>query len=152
MEILSFKLVWIIAAVVFAILEAFSLALIMIWFCVGAVAALIVSLFVDSIIIQLSVFGAVSLILLYIATKKLIRWDRKDDRKWNTIKTNVDAFEGKTGIVTKKIEKNQNGEVKVGNEIWTACTADGETIEENAEIIVLRVEGVKLVVEKEKGR
>jgi membrane protein implicated in regulation of membrane protease activity len=64
-------------------------------------------------------------------------------------KTNIDTIVGKTGIVIRKIAKNVDGRVQVGNEDWKARAS--EDIEEGDEIIVSGVSGVTLMVEKSKG-
>jgi membrane protein implicated in regulation of membrane protease activity len=61
----------------------------------------------------------------------------------------VDAIVGRTGVVLRKISRNIDGRVKVGNEDWKARAA--EDIEEGAEIIVRDVTGATLIVEKTKG-
>ena len=92
---LSMKVIWVIVAIAFAIGEAATLALTMVWFSIGALCALAVSFFVDSVLVQLLVFAVVSGLLLLIATKKLIRMDRSDEENaWTSIDTNVLAVVG----------------------------------------------------------
>ena len=50
------------------------------------------------------------------------------------------------GIVTEKIEKNKNGEVKVDGKSWTAYS--NEELEEGTIVKILEINGVKLKVEK----
>ena len=64
-------------------------------------------------------------------------------------KTNVDTIIGKEGIVIKKIARNVDGRVKVGNEEWKGRAE--EDIKEGEEIVVTGVSGVTLIVEKTKG-
>jgi membrane protein implicated in regulation of membrane protease activity len=64
-------------------------------------------------------------------------------------KTNIDTIVGKTGIVIRKIAKNTDGRVQVGNEDWKARAS--EDIEEGDEVMVSGVSGVTLMVEKSKG-
>ncbi len=52
-----------------------------------------------------------------------------------------------TGIVTEKIGKNEDGEVKVDGKRWTAY-AD-EKIKKDELVKVLEIKGVKIKVEKE---
>ena len=53
----------------------------------------------------------------------------------------------KIGEVTKKIESNKYGEVKIFGNTWTAMSSS--EIEVGARVKVLRIEGVKLIVKKE---
>ncbi len=77
---------------------------------------------------------------------------RRYVHRWTMVskaKTNIDAIIGRQGIVLRSIAKNVDGLVKVGNEQWRA-RAEGD-IKEGDEIIVIRVSGVTLIVEKIKG-
>ncbi len=135
---MNIRIVWILIALAFVIAELATLSLTMIWFTIGAISALIVSYFVDSIIIQILVFGVVSFVLLYIVTKKLIKLDRdKNNKYWASIDTNTDAIIGKKGFVIKEITPKEVGLVKVKGEDWTAISCDSELkIEKGAEIVV----------------
>lgn len=145
---LSIRVIWVLVAIAFGIAEAATLSLTMIWFTIGAFCALGVSYITDSTAIQISVFAVVSFILLFVATKKLIKMDRdKNDTHWASVDTNVDAVIGKKGFVTKEITPEEAGIVKVKGEEWSAICSDfDKTIEKGKEIVVESIEGVKLVV------
>ena len=134
---------WFIAFVVLLLIELVTVNLVTIWFAIGAVAAIITTIFTDSVLIQSIVFVVVSVIALLI-TKPLI----KKFKKFEVEPTNSDRVIGKVGDVTKKIEKNKYGEVKVYGNTWTASSK--EVIEVGERVKVLSIDGVKLVVEKEK--
>ena len=133
---------WFIAFVILLLIELFTVNLVTIWFAIGAVAAIITSIFTDSVLIQSIVFVVVSVISLLI-TKPLI----KKVKKFEVEPTNSDRVIGKVGDVTKKIEKNKYGEVKVYGNTWTASSKD--VIEVGERVKVLSIDGVKLIVEKE---
>lgn len=147
---LSIKGIWILVAIAFAIIEAATLSLTMIWFTIGAFAALMVSYITNSIPIQIFVFAVISFSLLFVATKKLIKIDRdKDNTHWANIDTNIDAVIGKRGFVVREITPKEVGIVKVKGEEWTAISSDeDEVIKKGSEVEVKLIEGVKLVVEK----
>ncbi len=134
---------WFIAFVILLIIELVTVNLVTIWFAIGAVAAIITTIFTDSVLIQSIVFVVVSVIALLI-TKPLI----KKFKKFEVEPTNSDRVIGKVGDVTKKIEKNKYGEVKVYGNTWTASSK--EVIEVGERVKVLSIDGVKLIVEKEK--
>lgn len=133
---------WFIAFVILLLIELFTVNLVTIWFAIGAVAAIITTIFTDSVLIQSIVFVVVSVISLLI-TKPLI----KKVKKFEVEPTNSDRVIGKVGDVTKKIEKNKYGEVKVYGNTWTASSKD--VIEVGERVKVLSIDGVKLIVEKE---
>ena len=131
---------WLIALVVFLVIEAATLGLATIWFAGGALVALIAAMCGAGIVIQIVLFLVVSLVLL-----------NKD-----TLKTNVDRVVGMEGVVTEEISNLAGtGKVSLGGNMWTARTEnEGGTIPVDAVVTVLRVEGVKLIVkvkEKEGG-
>ncbi len=135
---------WFIAFIILIIIELATVNLVTIWFAIGAVAAIISTIFTDSIAIQLIVFGVVSLLSLLI-TKPLV----KKFKKFDVEATNLDRVIGKVGEVTKKISSNEYGEVKIFGNYWTATSK--EELDVGERVKVLSIDGVKLIVEKEEN-
>ena len=135
---------WLIFAGVLLIVEIFTQGFLVFWFSVGAVAASIVSIFVDNPFIQLLVFGIVSTILIFF-TKKFS--DKIRNREGSGRSFNVNIVIGKTGTVIQEVSELKFGVVKIGGSTWTAVTKN-ETIEVGEVIIVREVDGVKVVVER----
>ena len=139
---------WLIALVVFLVIEAATLGLATIWFAGGALVALIAAMCGAGIVIQIVLFLVVSLVLLFFTRPLAVRFLNKD-----TLKTNVDRVVGMEGVVTEEISNLAGtGKVSLGGNVWTARTEnEGGTIPVDAVVTVLRVEGVKLIVKvKEK--
>ena len=133
---------WLIALVIFLVIEAATLGLATIWFAGGALVALIAAMCGAGIVIQ---------IVLFFTRPFAVRFLNKD-----TLKTNVDRVVGMEGVVTEEISNLAGtGKVSLGGNMWTARTEnEGGTIPVDAVVTVLRVEGVKLIVkvkEKEGG-
>ena len=142
---------WLIALVVFLVIEAATLGLATIWFAGGALVALIAAMCGAGLGIQFASFLVVSLVLLIFTRPFAVRFLSKD-----TLKTNVNRVIGMEGVVTEEISNLAGtGKVSLGGNIWTARTEnEGGTIPVDAVVAVLRVEGVKLIVkvkEKEGG-
>ncbi len=135
---------WLVLFLVLLVVEFMTIGLVSIWFAVGALISFIVSLFVDSFIIQLLVFIIMSIFTLII-TRPLIKKFKASE----VIPTNSDRVIGKSGEVTKKIGNNQYGEVKIFGNTWTAYS-DSE-IEVGERVKVLKIDGVKLIVQKEEN-
>lgn len=134
---------WLIISGICLIIESFTLGFFVFWFSIGALLALIVSLFTTNIIIQTVVFVVSSTILLLL-TKPLIKKFVKTPK---TKPTNVYSIIGKEGIVLESIDNlNSTGKVKVNGELWSAIS--DINIEKGEKIKVLSVNGVKLKVEK----
>lgn len=63
------------------------------------------------------------------------------------LKTNVDALAGRPGRVTEAIDPlRERGRALVGGEDWRALSADGAPLAADTPVIVVRVEGTKLIV------
>ena len=134
--------VWLAVIIILAVLESMTINLTTIWFVASGLVALLLSFITDSYLIQFGVFVVLGVILL-ITTKPLLEKSLKQKKQ----PTNIERIIGMSGVVTEKITKTKNGEVKVDGKKWTAY-AD-ETIDENSIVKVLKINGVKLKVEEE---
>ncbi len=133
---------WLIALVVFAVVEAATAGLVCIWFAVGALAALLAGLFGAGIVAQVVVFAVVSAAALA-ATRPLVR--RMTAGK--AVATNADRVLGAAAKVTETIDnENSRGAVYVDGKTWTARSADGSAIHAGERVEVTAMEGVKLFV------
>ena len=135
--------IWIGIFVVTLITELNTADLTIIWFCIASLVSFILALFGIPYVIQLVVFVVISLILL-IATRPLT----KNMMNKTLIRTNADRIIDSIGIVTKTINPDDIGEVKVGSEYWRAISADNTLIEENEKITVVSFSGNKVIVSK----
>lgn len=134
---------WLILSGIFFVIEIATVGFLVFWFAIGALFAMIVSLFTSNIAIQTTVFVVSSTILLFF-TRKFVN---KVTKKENEIQTNAYSIIGKRGIVTKDIDPIEgNGQIKVGTEIWSAKSADDRKIEAGIEVEILEIDGVKAVV------
>ena len=112
------------------------------WIGIGALVAMVVSLFTDNIVIQTAVFVVSSSILMF-STRPLT----KKFLKQKYIPTNADAVIGKTGVVTVDINSVEGfGQVKVDGEVWSAKVESEEIVSKGSEVEVIKIEGVKLIV------
>ncbi len=138
-------LVWFLIAILLIVIEATTFNLITIWFALGAIATMFVSIiFPDQVGIQLVVFLSVSILMVITIRNYAVK-----KFKATTIKTNVNSLIGKKCIVTRTIEEFKYGEVKVDGNYWTAKSENNETIEENSVVEIIEVSGVKLIVRKQ---
>ena len=130
--------VWIAAIVIFGIAEAATAGLVSIWFVAGAVAALLS--------LELVVFLAVSIAAL-ISTRPLAH--KMLDK--TIVPTNADRVLHHTAKVTETIDnENTTGAVYIDGKTWTARSEDGDVIARGSMVTIVRMEGVKLFVRKER--
>lgn len=134
---------WIIAAVLFAVIEAATVALVTVWFAVGALAAAIAAQFGASTLFQVGTFVVVSAILLCVTRPVFKKISVKKPQR-----TNADRFIGEEAMVIKKIDDiNNYGQVKIAGQVWSAVSEDKSPLEEGTIVKVIAIRGVKLVVE-----
>ena len=144
MGMIQMPVLWLVAMVVLLVVEAAVPGLVSIWFALGALAALISSLFHAPVWLQLVWFLLVSVVSL-ILTRPLV----KKYVNSRTTPTNADMVIGKDAIVTEAIDNlHGKGAVLLEGKTWTARMADEtQTAETGKTVRVLRIEGVKLIVE-----
>lgn len=144
MPAIPMNVIWLILFVIFVIAEIATAGLVSIWFCFGALAAMLAASFGGSFGIQAGVFLVVSIILL-ILTKPLVK-------KLHTkvIVTNARAIIGEQGVVTETINGIEGtGAVKIQGKIWSARPHDeNQVIDEGNKVKILDIQGVKVIVEK----
>ncbi|MBQ7097441.1 MAG: NfeD family protein [Clostridia bacterium] len=140
----SLAIMWLILAVVLGVIEAFTPALVCIWFAVSALAAALISALGLGVWWQIGIFILLSVILLII-TRPLARKFVAS----KTVATNADRIIGAEGVVILPLDPiENNGQVKVMGQIWSAKSLSGERIEKDAAVVVKGLEGVKVVVER----
>ncbi len=136
--------IWLGVMVVLGIVEAFTVSLICIWFVGGALAALIAAFLGAPLWGQLVAFFVVSTGLLL----SLRPFFQKSIRSTG-VATNVDSNIGKTAVVVEPIDNlHGSGRVMIDRVDWTARSEDGSVIEVGEVVQVLRIEGVKVCVQR----
>lgn len=135
---------WLIIIILLIIVELMTINLTTIWFVTSGLIALLLSFFVDNFLIQFAVFTIGGIVLL-ITTRPILKKFLEQNKEL----TNLDRVIGMEGIVTEDIKKNEVGEVKVDGKKWSAY-AD-KTIKVGTTVKVLKINGVKIKVEKVEG-
>ncbi len=138
------EVIWMGLLLVFGIGEALTIGLTSIWFAAGSLAALICSLAGGGMALQIILFFVVSALSLA-AFRPIIQ-------KYLNSKveaTNVDSIIGRQVLVTEKISNlKSTGTVQINGLTWSARSADNSDIPVGTPVRILRVEGVKVFVEK----
>lgn len=138
-------IIWIAVIALSIFLEANSAALTAIWFMPAALVSLILALCGCTWQTQVITFAVLALIFVLIGTLVI----KKRFQKKKHTPTNADRILGTEGLVTEEINNTiPTGEVKTDGKRWSARSADDSIIEAGALVTVLRIEGVKLIVEK----
>ena len=139
----NMSIVWVVLMVVFLVVEAATAGLTCIWFAIGSLAALIAALFDAQLWLQIVWFLVISFVTLYFTRPLVKKYVNSRSQP-----TNADMVIGKEALVTEDIDNVEaTGAVSVGGKVWTARSADGGRIKSGAVVSVLRIDGVKLIVE-----
>jgi membrane protein implicated in regulation of membrane protease activity len=134
-------ILWLIALIVFLTAEFFTVMLVSVWLALGAFAAMLSALFGVPPAGQIVIFLVVSALSL-LATRPFVRKIRS-----KRVSTNADRSIGRMAAVTETIDNVAGrGAVRVDGKEWTARAAGGEIIDAGSTVLVLRIEGVKLIV------
>ncbi len=139
--------VWLSVFVLALIVELSTQSLTSVWFCGGAVAALIFT-YIPNVpfFVEIIVFFVVSIVLLVSLrplSKKILLKNQKEERM------NVDAIVGKKGVILKEIKELDAGEVRIDSVIWSCLSEDGSEIEKEERVVVTKIIGNRLYVKKE---
>ena len=142
MEIIA----WLIAFIVFVVIEILTFQLVSVWFAVGSVAAMIGAMADLSAEVQLSLFLIASFLLLLTVRPMAGKYI-----KVHVTKTNVDSLIGMTAKVTSQINNREGfGTAVVRGQEWTAVSEeDDDVIPAGTQVTIVRISGVKLIVKKE---
>lgn len=133
---------WLIIIILLTILEAVTINLVSVWFIVSGIVSLFLSFVIDSFYIQFSIFVCLGLVLMLLTRPYLVKKLAK-----KKVSTNLDRVIGMEGVVTEEITKFKIGEVKVDGKKWSAMA--NEKIKVGEEVIIDKIDGVKLIVRKE---
>jgi membrane protein implicated in regulation of membrane protease activity len=137
--------IWLVAGVLLAIAELFTLDFVLIMLAVGAFAAGVVGL-VLPVPVQVVAFAAVSVLGL-VAVRPAIK--RHLHRGADPAVMGMDAIEGAEATVVEEIAEGR-GMVKIGGELWSARAYDAtQVIGAGAQVRVVEVKGATALVWKE---
>lgn len=140
--------IWLVILIVLLVIEVITLGLSTIWFAGGALASFIAALAGANVAVQVVLFLAVSIILLLFTRPVVMKYLNR-----NKTATNADSLIGEQAVVTQTINNLMSrGEVFINGMAWTARSSrEDEVIEKDTVVRILRIDGVKLIVERKEG-
>ena len=145
---MNYTIFWLVALVLFILIEIATMGLTTIWFAGGALVAVIASALGLPLVVQIVLFFAVSFVLLYFTRPMAVKYFNKD-----RVKTNAESLVGRQAIVISEIDNLQGiGQVTVGGMEWSARTAEaGVRLAVGSVVNIIAINGVKLIVEEKKA-
>ncbi len=145
MGIMNESMAWLILLILFILIEIATLGLTTIWFAGGALFALIAALLGFDIWVQIALFFVLSVILLVFTRPVAVKF-------FNTkrVPTNSESLIGNRVKVTDCIDNlNNTGTVMINGLEWTARATDNRVIPKDAIVRIVRITGVKAIVEEQ---
>lgn len=133
---------WLVLVIILSVIEIATVSLVSIWFVASGIVVMILSFFIGDVAIESTIFTILGIILLLVTRPIVAKLKSKDNAK-----TNLDRIIGEDAIVTEDITKNNVGEVKIDGKRWSAISKN--KCLKGATVKVLKIDGVKLIVEKE---
>lgn len=140
------SVIWLIAGVVLAAAELFTLDFVLIMLGAGAFAAALAAAVDAPLPLQMAVFAVVSVLGL-VGARPAIR--KRLHRDGDKTAMGVAAIEGSEATVIEEVGEGR-GMVKIGGELWTARPYDGyQVIDAGMQVRVVEIRGATALVWKE---
>jgi len=136
---------WLAAMIILIIIEIVTVGLTTIWFAIGALVAIIVSMLGGGIILQMTVFLLISLGMLIFTRPFAIRYINN-----TRTRTNYEGIIGKVVRITQDVDNiAEKGCAVVNGQEWTVRAVDDKSrIAAGSLVKVVDIRGVRLIVEK----
>lgn len=135
---------WVVACILFTLIEAVTQQFVSLWFLVGSLAGLIISVFDVSFETQFLTFVFVSLITL-ILLRPILKKGMQGKIQYTNSESNIHEM----AIVTQSFdEKTLEGRILVNNMDWAARSIDGSLFQKGDRVIIEKIEGVTCLVKK----
>ena len=135
--------IWFWMAIIFTVIELETFGLLSVWFVFGAIAAMVASIFISSVLIQAIIFIAISIVLMIALRSYAVT----NFRNRTVRKNNIDELIELPCIVVADVPENDHGEVKLQGKVWR-CRSDSNTTYKEGECPnILRIEGNTIILE-----
>lgn len=142
---MTYTMVWLATMIILIIIEIVTVGLTTIWFAIGALVAIIVSMLGGGIILQMTVFLFISLGMLIFTRPLAMRYINN-----TRTRTNYEGIIGKVVRVTQDVDNiAEKGCAVVNGQEWTVRAVDDRSrIAAGSLAKVVDIKGVRLIVEK----
>jgi membrane protein implicated in regulation of membrane protease activity len=134
---------WALISLLCLILELTNGDFFILCFAIGGVFAAVASAITDSLVVQILVFAAATILSLIFFRPAALRWFHKDGEQR---KSNAEALIGRIGRVSQTIPADGYGRVAIDGDVWKAKSASGEAIPEGRNVTVVARESTIITV------
>ena len=145
-------LYWLIIGILLSAFEIITPGFVIICFGVSAlIVSLLAFLGVSNLTVQVIIFSVLSLLFTVLSRTIFKKYLMKNSNS-NKIQSSLEKLIGSHGVVIESINNdNSTGRVMVNSENWAARSVDNSIIEKNSKIKVIKIDGIKLIVEQLKS-
>jgi len=134
--------IWLAVMAAAAFVESATMALVSVWFAVGALCAAIAAVAGVTLTAQILLFLGIS-----IAAFAVVRPLAKKYVDPHIVPTNADRLPGTEAKVTEDINNEMGtGTAYADGKAWTARSDDGAVVSAGETVEIVRLEGIKLIV------
>jgi membrane protein implicated in regulation of membrane protease activity len=138
--------IWTILGLVIVIAEIFTAGFVLACFSVGCIVAAALAYWHLGIPWQLVGFSAASLAAFVGVRPFALRHMASGE----PLRTNVDAMIGRAGVVSQRLDPaTGKGRVLIDGEDWWGVTDSARAVEPGERVVVVKVDGTRLIVEPE---
>ena len=135
--------IWLIISIILISLELLFSGFVLLCFGFAAIITSIITL--SGVRIEVQIFSFIIFtIIAFITVRPFFLKHMKPAGEIS--ETNVFALIGKEAIVTSTIIKDGSGVLKIRGDEWTALSENNSTIEAGNKVIILKIDGNKLIV------
>ncbi|URA09810.1 NfeD family protein [Thermospira aquatica] len=135
---------WVIVGVILLILEIFTAGFFIALIGIAALLVAVVSLFIHSLWLQLLIFTIFSVAIVWLFLPRIRR-----SLESHSVPTNQDAMINKVVRVTEEINNTTGkGYVKYYGDYFPATSLHGTIIPAGKEVIIRKIEGIRVFVEE----
>ncbi|TKG90170.1 NfeD family protein [Puteibacter caeruleilacunae] len=136
--------IWLIAALIFFIMEIFIPSFVVFNFGVGALTGSAAAALDVSLELQIAIFCIGTLISFFAIRPVIIKYGYK---RSDGIKTNVDAMIGRQAVVSELIDnRNDQGRIVIDGDHWRARSVTNQIIEKGEMVVVNQIDSIVMYV------
>ena len=106
--------------------------------------AAVASAITDSLVVQILVFAAATILSLIFFRPAALRWFHKDGEQR---KSNAEALIGRIGRVSQTIPADGYGRVAIDGDDWKALASGSQVIEAGSRVRVVSIDSIIITVE-----
>jgi membrane protein implicated in regulation of membrane protease activity len=139
-------MIWVITAIVLAIIEMFSMSFFSLCLAFGALCAAVAAGLGAGLSGQLLLFAAGSAVAFIFVRPVMLKYFLRSDR---TVPTGIDALLGRIGKVSEAIDPEMDcGRVAIDGDDWKAVSVDNQPIAFGERVEIVQVESATVFVRK----